>query len=427
MSSQNGDFWRTRNPPISRNPANRSRFLPELAGISAFSVSRLNRLGLLRSVYVLISFQFDGSEKTKSVFDTLDCCRVTGKVRFTVRLSQFMWSYPMNIFRLTAVAVSLTLFSACGGGGGGGGAAGGGGGGGGGGIALEPLPPFLINRVEATASVEGEDPRSMTSDQIESEIGSIAQETDSFLVDVFNSSDSRRLDVVCAERSCTVNFTFGGADRHRTVFSLDNFGNIPQVNSGNLTGFNEEYEVVMTHRGVTLAQLRNAGRFSSPSGDVILQYQSYGGWLEDSVFAFQAERLEGEDTAILLTSYSFGDRSGSRPSSQGSFRWSGVVIGTSTGAETRHVIHGDAEVVYTTTDANALDSIAFSNVKNLNNGQAVGSMDLEFQNVPLTENGSFELSNSAGDIEGVFYGDGHEEVGGIFHTDTYVGAFGATR
>ena len=379
-------------------------------------------------MYVLIYFQSDGSEKTKSVFDTLDCCRVTGKVRFTVRLGQFMWSYPMSIFRLTAVAVSLTLFSACGGGGGGGAA---GGGGGGGGIALEPLPPFLVNRVNATASVRGETPESITSAGIEREFVSRAGAANRLIGDIFNLRDGQRIDLdadCTGGRDCEVNFTSGGR-QHRNVFSLDNFGNIPEIEGVDLTRFNEEYEAVMTDGEVRLVQLRNAGRSSR---DAILEFQSYGGWLENSVFAFQVETLEGsadEGTAVLLTSYSFGNESGTRPAA--ALQWSGVVVGTSTGEGMRHVIHGDAAVEYLISDPEILDNIVFRNVINLNNSQPVSlgpnNTDLRFQNVPLMPDGRFVLSNGDGDIEGVFYGGGHEEVGGIFHTNTYIGAFGAIR
>ena len=40
-------------------------------------------------------------------------------------------------------------------------------------------------------------------------------------------------------------------------------------------------------------------------------------------------------------------------------------------------------------------------------------------------NGMFESEN--GEIEGVFYGAGHTEVGGIFDKNDIVGAFGAAR
>ena len=51
--------------------------------------------------------------------------------------------------------------------------------------------------------------------------------------------------------------------------------------------------------------------------------------------------------------------------------------------------------------------------------------DLRWNDIPLA-NGAFR-SNTAGSIEGRFYGNDHREVGGILERDRLLGAFGASR
>ncbi|MCY4038982.1 MAG: hypothetical protein OXF09_05950, partial [Hyphomicrobiales bacterium] len=159
-------------------------------------------------------------------------------------------------------------------------------------------------------------------------------------------------------------------------------------------------------------------------------YQSYGGWLEHSVFAVQISTggIGGNDQGILLFSYSFGRDNVNNPTADAT--WEGVVIGRNTG--TKHVVQGDAVVTFDVSSPNTLDSIVFSSVIDLDDGSAVtfgSDNSLEFSNISLAD-GAFMQDNSAnGDISyirGRFYGTGHEEVGGVFDSHDIVGAFGAT-
>ena len=117
--------------------------------------------------------------------------------------------------------------------------------------------------------------------------------------------------------------------------------------------------------------------------------------------------------------------SGSNPTGGNVLQWTSVMVGTNT--ETNHVVHDDAVIQYQTGTANVLDQVTFDTVKNLNNGDDItfGTINrLQFLDVPLTD-GSFESAN--GDIKGSFYGNNHEEVGGIFNSHNIIGAFGATK
>ena len=88
---------------------------------------------------------------------------------------------------------------------------------------------------------------------------------------------------------------------------------------------------------------------------------------------------------------------------------------------TGNVIHGDALLEIDDLASPEVD-ISFTDIKNLNTEGDVDDMNWE----QLTStNGMFESEN--GEIEGVFYGAGHTEVGGIFDKNDIVGAFGAAR
>ena len=344
----------------------------------------------------------------------------------------------MSIFRLTAITLSLTLLAACGGGGGGGGAAAGGAGGGGGmppppppppPPALEELPNPLVTASTARTHITGNTVLNMSEAEIGNALVSRAAGTASpLLSNIANLSldDARRDEVTCMERSCVAEITDGSTSA--IDFDLDSFGNTPEFNSA-LTAFAREHEPVMMHRGVSLAQARAAGR--APDGTVF-HYQSYGGWLQDSVFAVQTATggIRGNEQGILLFSYSFGNRTGADPSVDAT--WEGVMIGRH--IDTDAVVQGDAEIRYTTTNMNMLDHVLFSNAINLGDGSAImfgkddDMSELRFENIPLADSdGTFEVidDQNLGSIKGAFYGAGHREVGGIFDSYNIIGAFGA--
>ena len=254
------------------------------------------------------------------------------------------------------------------------------------------------------------------------------------LSDVVNVSlrDKTRDDANCNRdtRSCTAIIT--DDNRSNINFDLNSFGETPEFDDGDLARFNQEYEPVMTYRGVSLAQSQAAGRTSDTDDGTVFHYQSYGGWLEHSVFAVQISTggIGGNDQGILLFSYSFGRDNVNNPTADAT--WEGVVIGRNT--ETNHVVQGDAEVMFDITTPTMLDYVDFSNVIDLDDGSPVtfgndNSGNLRFSGIPLTT-GTFMQDNSAdGDISyirGRFYGTSHEEVGGVFDSHDIVGAFGAT-
>lgn len=317
----------------------------------------------------------------------------------------------MNIFRITVTILPMTLLLACGGGSSSAGGV----------ITPEPLPSLPVTNTQQAITLVGgsEVTSTMTSVEIEEELRTRANAADRLTTDITDLSGVR--EVTCTGVICIGTIT-DGTDTYEVQYSLNDFGDTPEVNGEDLVGYNERYSLVMIDGGVTLWQGLAAGRLRGVS----FQFQGYGGWLDNSVFAIRSETAtDGTDTLTWLTSHSFGDNSGSNPTGGSVLQWTGVMVGAN--AETGHVIHGDATIEYATSTASVLNNITFSNVKNLDSRGDVtfdGVNRLQFQNIPLN-NGVFE--SASGDIKGSFYGDNHEEVGGIFDNNSIIGAFGATR
>lgn len=340
----------------------------------------------------------------------------------------------MNILRLTTITLSLILLVACGGGGGGGGA-GGVGGGGAGGItpppppALEDLPGLLIeNPEQARSRIAGSSPPNVTGD-IKTGLVEEAGVADILLFsDLVNVSVSPAgtIDVTCIDRVCTTENVSSDPSSGRFEFSLDSFGAVPQVAEQNLIGFNEEYSAVMNDEGVRLVQEIAAGR--TVNNGVTREFQSYGGWLDNSVFAIQIERATNDEgnTITLLASYSFGevnDEQNSRNPTSAPLIWNGVMVGVTKDADP-NVIQGEAMIGIDDLASPSVD-IEFTDVVNLFDPTSnVDDMNWTWTDLTLTE-GAFEHTD--GSIEGMFYGTTHDEVGGVFDRHEIVGAFGATR
>lgn len=339
-----------------------------------------------------------GKSRASSLYEML--VRRTGYEPVTIALEN-----NSRIF-VSAIVFSLTLLVACGGGGSSG-------------TALQPLPT-AINAGSARMVVDGSLPPDMTTTEIERALQSMSVTADTLLISDIVSLSGVRANggVSCTGRACT-----GSVNSDTIRFSLDDFdGNLGVNNevldadNRSLAGYNEEYRLVMTDEGVTLGQKRSAGWMGNES----FQFQSYGGWIENNVFAVQYETATGgAETLTWLTSYSFGKESGLNPTGNvAAITWEGVMVGMNT--ETGHFVHGDAGIVYVI-GVNTLNAL-FSDIKNLSDGSDVGRV--VFQSVMPT-NGNFESAN--GEIKGSFYGTNHEEVGGVFNKDNIIGAFGAMR
>ena len=336
----------------------------------------------------------------------------------------------MNMLRLIAIALPVMLLMACGGGGGGTAAP----------TTMMPgtddpmnpgtgdpmtppdntpatLPTAPINATTARSHFTGSTaPSAMDSDAIEGVFRSRASATgvEVLFSDIVEIGGSART-TSCIGTTCTGTLT----DNTALEYSFSEFGNTPEINSQDLLGFNDAYELVMIDEGVTLAQGRAAGRLE----DTSYEFLNYGGWLTNSAFGVQFEMADGSGNNDLsyLTAYSFGVREKSNPSvTSGRTIWDGVAVGAS--EQTGDFVQGRVQVEIAIDAPNTISAIRFTEIHNLITNTPINSFI--WSAIGIT-GGTFESDDS--NLQGAFYGTGHTEVGGTFNRNNIIGAFGATR
>ena len=274
-----------------------------------------------------------------------------------------------------------------------------------------PVNPDVARRLTG-----GSAPPDLTSNQIVARLEALNRSANSLQASdilVFSRGNPERIFVACGVTTCQV--TYRG--RSSTLSLSD-------VVSSTAEDFEGEDQVVMTHRGVSLAQGRGRGRIAGEKVTAV----TYGGWLEHSYFATEAGGFE-ESGFAYVGSYSVGDATGTNPTGSVSENamWEGVMVGADVSASpTRgHVIQGSVGVtVHFGAGSNITTDIAFTNIRDLDAGS--GRSDMSWRAIPLTD-GGFLIGSVGNQIEGRFYGPNHEEVGGIFERNHIIGAFGAKR
>ena len=188
----------------------------------------------------------------------------------------------------------------------------------------------------------------------------------------------------------------------------------------NLTGFDSQYTPVMDHGGTTLAQYRAAGRIDEYAN---FEYLSYGGWLTNSAFSVDiltVDAFAGDGETSILVGLSYGDATGSRPTT-GSGRWGGTMVGVH--KRMGYLVQGSADIRINSFADNTLTILNLFNIKRLDNGADVANLD--WTAVPINADGTF--ASSSGDVSGAFYGENHEEIGGVFNREDIIGSFGGPR
>ena len=339
----------------------------------------------------------------------------------------------MNTIRLIAIAFPvMLLITACGGGGGGGGTpttmmpgtngpmttpdpmttpT----------VMLEPLPGYAITDTGLARRETGGTPptasNTMSETAIVTEIQRIATAADTFEFRGFTGTPS-------ASITCNANKSCSGdvPDVGMLTFSLNDIEDLSLIDDTNLIGFNSDTQAVMLDRGATLIQSQAAGRQSDGTQ---LTFQTYGGWVTNSVFGVQfLDVTENGTTTSRFASFSFGKASGSRPPGTALVRWNGSMVGVDTNKD---IIQGDSEITIDFDGPGAggasIASIHFGNIINIRTGNSVANM--LWSSIPVETDGTFS-STTGGDINGVFYGDG-SVAGGTFNRDNIIGAFGAKK
>ena len=322
----------------------------------------------------------------------------------------------MNIFRITLIVFSLAIVVNCGGGGSSGTAtpttmnpptANGGGG--------QPtgpqaLPTALITDPSAARNfiTDSTAPTTTVPMEIQAAFQMEAMDADTFIdSDAFVNGAN-----ISAGGGITLNdFTFTSSLENIRMGVADRF---------NLEGVSSQYSPVMDHSGITFAQYQAAGR----TGNDVLEYQSYGGWITNSAFSVDMLTIDrGSREDSILIGVSYGDATGSRPTGTGSGEWKGSAVGVH--KTSGDVIQGTAEMaIVNLNTATNINIIQFVTLKNLNGGNNVNS--ISWNNVPIATDGTFS-STTGGDINGAFYGAQGTEAGGTFNHSNIIGAFGATK
>ena len=336
----------------------------------------------------------------------------------------------MNTIRMIAIALPMTLLLACGGGSGGSAM-----------VArtptamtppttndpntppsmirLETLPAWVITSLAAVRTrFGGTAPTSMTDDQIIMTIQTIATTADFWYFTGARSTGATGFTETITPPTCTSTCSHTLPNVGSLAFSLTDIEDLSLVDDMNLVGFNSETRSVMVDEEVTMIESRSAGRQSDGTQ---LAFQTYGGWLTNSVFGVERmEITENEVSEVRLAGFSFGDAPGTNPSGTSKAVWRGGFVGHRI-LNSESFVSGETEIDIDDFTAPNVD-IMITNIKDVN-GIFSTESDITIEDMTLT-NGTFTDNNA---VRGTFYGSGHEQVGGVINESGLVGAFGGTR
>ncbi|MXY15279.1 MAG: transferrin-binding protein-like solute binding protein [Proteobacteria bacterium] len=195
-----------------------------------------------------------------------------------------------------------------------------------------------------------------------------------------------------------------------------------------------ELQPVMSHRGVSIGQLRA----TSQSAEV----QLYGGWMEDSAFFVRWISYTAHPNYTAGFPHAFGYSHYLRDNLGNPYRdnpqdlalsspglkatWSGAAVGIRYGNGVEgNVVHGTSQI--TITDfANATMDVSLTDLRDLDAGTGLASMTWTGMTISA---GAFSAgaADSDNQVRGRFYGSNHTEVTGTFDRNSIIGAFGAIR
>ena len=181
---------------------------------------------------------------------------------------------------------------------------------------------------------------------------------------------------------------------------------------------------IMTKNGIRLARVRSTGGLR---GDLDYANIEYGGWMNHSIFRVEVRTgtYFGGSSVIAVEGWGmvWGDAPNTSPNI-GPYAWNGVMVGRNSDLDSSNVsnvVQGDAAISAELSPAGGMSvDVTFSNIKDLNTGNSMAN--IAWSDLSVVD-GSFE-SNT---IAGSFYGPQHEEVAGVFDSNSVLGAFGARR
>ena len=154
-----------------------------------------------------------------------------------------------------------------------------------------------------------------------------------------------------------------------------------------------------------------------------IEQYGYGGWLNESGFLVSTSLFVGGqfNGARLFYTGSVGYSPGTNPNeSVGGGTWRGAMLGVDTNSRDR--VEGAATIDIDDFSDPDVD-VLFTEVET---ASGRSRSDMTWTNIPLRD-GDFRTGGDGNSIEGRFYGDTHQEVGGVFERNRLLGAFGASR
>ena len=295
----------------------------------------------------------------------------------------------------------------------------------------ETPPAFLISEATATRAITqvggtAPDDNAPSPSDLATEIVEIAQMPNIALqfseIGTGEIEASRMITCTRGAAMCDAMVDMGSGPEPETYAIEDIDGPVFLNDGEGLAGYSDGFNFVMTDEGIPLAQARAAGRIDG----VRYEFQGYGGWLDYSAFVIQYQNaMVGGRRQSLYSAYSFGNANNVNPTANA--RWDGVMVGVA--KDDGDIIQGEATIQWDKGTPNSIGGL-FNNIRNLTEGENFTQTLMTWNKIPL-ENGAFGSDDAflvgTGSIHGNFYGAANEEVGGIFETESIIGAFGAKK
>ena len=176
-------------------------------------------------------------------------------------------------------------------------------------------------------------------------------------------------------------------------------------------------------------------------------HRAFGAWMDHGFFLVETFAMHGNAGLSHYHTTWFGDASHSSPltSPGDTATWSGVMSGveSSPSSGSGAFVHGDSAVTVSglVVGAEVSVEVAFTSIVNQDTGAGIGDMvwrglplqgrEFGTDNVLFNDAGYFQDESfgaaAQGSLYGRLYGPGHEEVGGLFHSNGIAGAFAGKR
>ncbi len=218
----------------------------------------------------------------------------------------------------------------------------------------------------------------------------------------------------------------GGQGPTRTTFNCDGY---QCVESGFLRSSTRGW--VPAESLLMLRRVNNVPRVVETSTDqASYSYHIYGGWMEQATFMSISYHFIGEDNPAAGNQYIYsvamGISNGLNPDvSLDGTTWQGFVVGRDQTIlnNLANAVTGEAYVTLNSVDSGLEADVWFTRLHNVEERLD----DIRWSGLALQE-GGFGRRDAENDwIAGQFFGDGHEEVAGVFERAGINGAFGGRK